>query len=357
VEFQPKDRRILENALSAAFEFASLKERGAIIREAIDGYQYSARIRNALQFMAWEASAAVVAFDLLERLGGHVVEPGIPAFAVLAQAVEHRAGAEHRALISDLRRRMGWADLDPSLLREKDWQDPRPPEEIAERILAKDALKPMYYLRRALAAAEAVVRVDVYGEAMGTGFLVAPDLLLTCHHVIHDEKEARAATFRFFFEEQDPDAEEGRAPVTVRPDSEQPFLYTNTKLDFTVVRLMGVPEGVRCLPLRPAMLQRDAQVVIIQHPDAKPKQICMQHNLVASADSKTVKYYASTDHGSSGSPVLENQFAVVAIHRSFASVKGSPNQGHNVGTSMIAALDDLRRNAPAVYEKLRILPA
>ncbi|MBK9054813.1 MAG: trypsin-like peptidase domain-containing protein, partial [Chloroflexi bacterium] len=44
----------------------------------------------------------------------------------------------------------------------------------------------------------------------------------------------------------------------------------------------------------------------------------MQNNFVAFADTRIIQYLTSTEPGSSGSPVFNNDFVVVGIHHSGA---------------------------------------
>ena len=57
-------------------------------------------------------------------------------------------------------------------------------------------------------------------------------------------------------------------------------------------------------------------VNIIQHPSGGPKQIALYHNIVAYADEKRIQYSTDTLPGSSGSPVFDNSWRVVALHHS-----------------------------------------
>ena len=370
---QHQDRKVLLEALSDTPHFATVRGRQTIIRDALGGYPLSAEIDKALRFLDWEGAPIVVAGDLLRLLDGHEPAPGVPALALIAQAIHPMAGTAHREKLADLRRRMGWGAVDPSSFPAENWRDSRPPAEVVrERIIGENTLKPMYYLRRALVAADAVVRVDLNGSPRGTGFLVAPDLMMTNNHVIATQDEARSAQARFFDEVPDEQSKEEfrRKQVIARTAGERPLLYTNKDLDFTLVRLQGSPRLVRYLPLRPKVLQQNDRVVIIQHPGGYPKQISLQNNLVASADARLVQYYTSTKGGSSGSPVLDGDFAVTAIHhgwvRNQAWESGSQArladpkqidhlQYRNQGTSMIAILEDLEKNAPNLVGELSIL--
>lgn len=237
------DRKILLNALADAPDLATARERQTFVREALDGYPAYSEIKKALQWVHWEKSNIVFGDDLLLRLETQEPAPGVPALALIAQAIERMAGAEHQEKVADLRRRMGWGDFDPSLSPAQEWRDQRPPVEVAlERIIGENTLRPLYYLRRALIAADAVVRIDVAGSS-GTGFLVAPDLMMTNHHVIASEREARIAKAYFFDEEADVqnDRDVPRKEQLVCTDPNEPLLYTSKRLDVTLVRLKGSP--------------------------------------------------------------------------------------------------------------------
>jgi hypothetical protein len=222
----------------------------------------------------------------------------------VTQAIEPLVGPPHVEKLSDLRRRLNWgADLDPA--SPETWRDERSPAEVVrERIIGENTLRPIYYLHNALRAADAVVRIDVPGVGSGTGFLVAPDLMMTNHHVIADADQARLAEVSFFYE-LDIDKRE-RAMRTVGT-ADTPLLFTDKDLDVTLVRLEG-PAGARALPADqacpsgagPARRHHPAPGRVPQEDlDAEqPRRLC---------GDKLVQYYTSTQAGSSGSPVLRRR--------------------------------------------------
>ena len=115
------------------------------------------------------------------------------------------------------------------------------------------------------------------------------------------------------------------------------------------------PPDFGALTLRPLQVRRDQRVAIIQHPGGHLKQISMQNNFVAYADSRVVQYTTSTLPGSSGSPVFNEDFEVVAIHHSGGMLLEPGTDRYylrNEGMSMIAVLDDLKANAPAIEGRL-----
>jgi V8-like Glu-specific endopeptidase len=83
----------------------------------------------------------------------------------------------------------------------------------------------------------------------------------------------------------------------------------------------------------------------------------MQNNFVAFADARDIQYLTTTEPGSSGSPVYNKDFLVVGIHHSGGNLlEPGTNRRYlrNAGSSMMAVLDDLRVNAPEMYEQLQI---
>ena len=155
------DRTVLRDALAGSPQFTTVRTRQIFVRDALGGYLSSEDILKALRFLDWEGAPAVVADDLLARLDGHELAPGIPALALITQAVE--------AMMSlAARHSMGWNNLDAPA---ETWRDHRPPSEFTrERIIGKNILKPLYYLRRGLIAADAVVRVDLAELGRGTAW-------------------------------------------------------------------------------------------------------------------------------------------------------------------------------------------
>ena len=367
-ESDPADRRLLIEALSDSPEFATVRQRQMIVRHALAGYPLSEKLDRPLRYLDWQGSPLVVADDLVRLLNGHEAAPGVPALGLIALKVEPIARPAHRERLEEMRKRLGWgADL-PAQPADS-WRDDRSDEEVVrERIIGEDTLRPIHYLHWALRAAEAVVRVRRQDGDKGTGFLVAPNLLMTNNHVVADDAEARGAAIDFHYELA-PDGKTTREMVTVGT-SNPALAYTNPKIDFTLMRLEDAPTLSHYLPLRPARVKQDQRVVIIQHPGGFLKRISLQNNLVAYADDELLQYYTSTEGGSSGSPVFDDDFRVVAIHHSSVQRKewdgggkirqtdpGKKWQLHmrNQGASMVAVVKDLRENAPDLLQEIIVV--
>ena len=66
---------------------------------------------------------------------------------------------------------------------------------------------------------------------------------------------------------------------------------------------------------------------IIQHPRGRHKEVVVQDNRVVRADNLVVHYSCDTEPGSSGSPVFNNQWKLVALHH--ASVQTDDPEGRH----------------------------
>lgn len=99
-------------------------------------------------------------------------------------------------------------------------------------------------------------------------------------------------------------------------------------------------------------------VNIIQHPDGEPKKLTCRNNLVSAGDASSLRYFTDTRFGSSGSPVLTDDWRVVALHRASEDVKNMTFQGEvvpwvNVGTQVAAIIARLAQDQPALLYEIR----
>jgi V8-like Glu-specific endopeptidase len=182
--------------------------------------------------------------------------------------------------------------------------------------------------------------------------MIAPDLLMTNNHVIASREQAEQTEYTFNYELNINGKECDIQTTQALPGG---AFHTNAELDYTVVSLKDLPPFGSPLILKSKQVRRDDRVAIIQHPGGHLKKISMQNNFVAYADANLVQYTTSTLPGSSGSPVFDDEFKVVAIHHSGGDLT-EPSTGRrylrNAGTSMIAVLKDLQTNAPEIYALL-----
>ncbi|MFI9342087.1 endonuclease [Streptomyces sp. NPDC052773] len=192
-----------------------------------------------------------------------------------------------------------------------------------ERLIGRNNLTPVAFLEAGVEVSRAVGRITISGPGggHGTGFMVSPSLLLTNNHVLRGVPEASRSKVAFAFQ----DCADGRPLVpAVFALEPQRFFVTDRALDFSVVAV--APRGVQGESLSSFgwLTVSEAQgklvigefVNIIQHPRGEPKQIALRDNQVVDVLERFLHYESDTREGSSGSPVFNDQWEVVALHHS-----------------------------------------
>lgn len=198
-----------------------------------------------------------------------------------------------------------------------------------------------------------VCRVET-PTGFGTGFLVGPDLLLTNYHVMRSvidaPQTAKAVLLRF-------DYKQLADGTTLSPGTEyklaanwlvdhSPYSKVDTsadsgsqvpqpdELDYALLRLEGEPGrqpvgGDKAEPTAnprgwiepkplPYSVTNGAPIFIVQHPEAKPLKLALDTKgvLGVNANGTRVRYVTNTEPGSSGSPVFNENWELIALHHS-----------------------------------------
>ena len=183
-----------------------------------------------------------------------------------------------------------------------------------EKLIGENNLRPIAFLSLGLERARSVAQVTVPQLGTGTGFLVAPGILLTNNHVLPDTSAAGAAQARFNYEMDTGGNLAPSAYFQCQPDR---FFLTDPALDYTLVAVDGDP-GLRfgVIPVVRADVSVGMRVNIIQHPGGQPKQIALVDNEIAYSDETVIQYLTDTLPGSSGAPVFDDEWRLVALHHS-----------------------------------------
>jgi len=197
--------------------------------------------------------------------------------------------------------------------------------------LGRDFL-PARYLKDGAVRAKSVCRIVTPGS-LGTGSLIADgNYIMTNNHVLASESEASASTAEFGFE-----AGGNVVRIALKPDQ---FFITDSELDFTIVACDSGPlSDLEPIPLlrNPATVTRNEQVNIIQHPRGRPKEIAIHNNLVKRVKDLVVHYETDTEPGSSGSPVFNNEWQLVALHHAGWRENGGRATNEGIRMSAIVA--------------------
>jgi hypothetical protein len=219
--------------------------------------------------------------------------------------------------------------------------------QTSEKIFGEQStLVPVSFLEIGMRRARAVVRVQCADGSLGSGFMIAGDLLVTNHHVLADQDDAGGATVHFNYQKtvegHDADVEEAR----LDPGA---FFATSVDDDCTIVKALGSPTTRwGALDLLPASIREDDRVNIIQHPGGEQKQLSFFHNLVVYVGEGRVQYLTDTLPGSSGSPVFDKDWNLVALHHSGGWIPEPGARGRffrNEGIHVDRLIAMLRRSA------------
>ncbi|MBA4065530.1 MAG: serine protease [Isosphaera sp.] len=234
--------------------------------------------------------------------------------------------------------------------------------------------------REKMAEVEArVCRVEVGGNAAGTGFLVGPDAVLTNYHVLEavlrgtapaanvacrfdykvlvDGSRAEGVTVGLRPTDWQLDASPYSPAETTRtPDNPPP---TADQLDYALVRLArpvgdepaapkggagGPRRGWLPLPAAAPALVPKMPLMIAQHPDGKPLKLAVDTEAVigVTAGGLRVRYATTTEAGSSGSPVFDLDWNLVALHH-----LGDPAYDHPPAYNQGVPIDKVRARVAA----------
>jgi len=207
----------------------------------------------------------------------------------------------------------------------------------------------------------------------GTGWLIAPELIITNLHVICARETG----------EGDPDPADLELQVKgteVQLDYDRdkavPVTTTVTGLvargqrggerDYAVLRVVRRAEWPAPLALRrqrPSIPPEGYAVNIIQHPAGMPKRVAARSNLLRPSTAPELQYFSDTLGGSSGSPLCNDAWEVIGLHRasgpaSNVIVKGKEASTYNIGVPIDAILADLQATSPALLGEIApsILP-
>ncbi|HNH50697.1 MAG TPA: serine protease, partial [Myxococcota bacterium] len=251
-----------------------------------------------------------------------------------------KAGRSPRATEATRTELEGLASFLPRLPRE----DAELSTVALERFIGTNDLLPVAYLEQGVMTAQSIGRVVAesrFGEleAIGTGFLIAPGLMMTNNHVLSSAEDA-ATMFIEFNYQRGPDGQY-RQSHRFRLEANRLFITSEAdKLDFTLVAVApqsvdGSQDLAAFGSVRLAAKgtpRKDSFVSIIQHPDGAEKQVSIRENRVLAIgvegglNREDALWYASdTAPGSSGSPVFDDAWRVVALHHAGVPERRSRN--------------------------------
>lgn len=254
-------------------------------------------------------------------------------------------------------------------------------QDAFEKIRGTNDLMPITYFQKGLIVAKSVgVIVSDSRRAEGTGFLIAPGLIITNHHVINDSIIAKNWWFKVDYELDLQKQEKASFFFRLRPDKafftrSQNYSQQKENLDFTIIGVELVSEsniksineyGFLSAFEESGKVKKGEFVSVIQHPNGELKKVAIRENEVVADEHPDFIYYKTdTDHGSSGAPVFNDDWVLVALHhRGIPSAPILADTGiegeesaplvleANEGVRISSILKVLKQNAPEIYSQV-----
>ena len=198
-------------------------------------------------------------------------------------------------------------------------------DDAFERVLGHGGMVSHRWDRRGLTRSLAVARIEhETGRPVGTGFLVdwqaltgGPSrvVLVTNSHVLSPEPSTDdtltpdRAVAALTGAEQDGTAVRHRIGEVV-------WTSPPRELDVTIAGLDGPRGSLEPCPLTSTRPRLDGKqrVYVIGHPEGRELSYSIDDNVLLDYDDRVLHYRAPTEHGSSGSPVFNRDWDVVAVH-------------------------------------------
>lgn len=347
-------------------------QRDGITLAGPDPQQLAATIRDAVKARddsgradVWDyataAEACVALGDCPGALGWlklYVADREITAFAAagtlrqftevwqLSGRGEGDGGPLVHLLQAEVLARSGGQSLDVSHAR-AELQAIDSEAEMLEAVLGDEKYKTLEWYRTGLMRASGVARIGFEAtRGQGTGVLVelgGEQFLVTNHHVIPTritEIERAVVTFESL----------DRKKYRVKE-----LLWTSPipQLDATILRLDKEVKGVEPPPLCAELpdIADKPRVYVIGHPMGGTMSFSISDNALIDHRAPKVHYRAPTDPGSSGSPVFDATWALLALHHA-----GDENMPRLHGDGAYPANEGLFMNAIVEeFEKARVI--
>ncbi|RBP39671.1 V8-like Glu-specific endopeptidase [Roseimicrobium gellanilyticum] len=225
-----------------------------------------------------------------------------------------------------------------------------------EAIIGKADYLPASFLEQGVVVSRATCLISTRGTDYlgrsgawtGTGFIIAPNVLVTNNHVLNSRATAAAAECTFNFQTT-PSGQPARTKAfRLRPDA---LFITSSALDgldYSFVAFEGDPAAeFGSVPIKRSAfaIAPSEYANIVSHPDGRPKLVSIKENEVKWQDELVVHYASDTEPGSSGAPVSNNNWQLVALHHASkrSQVPGFEILNEGIKFSAIAA--DLERRS------------
>ncbi|MBD2616215.1 trypsin-like peptidase domain-containing protein [Nostoc punctiforme FACHB-252] len=176
------------------------------------------------------------------------------------------------------------------------------------------------------------------GKAQGTGFLIAPNVIITNFHVMEDLIKGTHTYSDVILRFDYKNLRDNKSSTGKEYRLKEEWLIDKSSylsdaenllpLDYTLVRVddepgnstIGEPgspaRGWINLPTEPYQFLPNTPLFIVQHPEGKPLKLALDTDAIIDVNENgtIVRYKTNTEPGSSGSPCFNSNWDLVALH-------------------------------------------
>lgn len=190
----------------------------------------------------------------------------------------------------------------------------------------------MAFLRQADQSAGAVCRIELpHQKAIGTGFLVAKNLILTNYHVIapDDQSDPHAwldqLILRFGYLTQESGENAEGQTFGLAPNPLLKFRTVGDGLDYALLKVEDrILADQKLQPINKYSIRlpdQNMNIHILQHPDGQTLKVTFSNNGITGVYERDglIQYVSDTSSGSSGSPCFNDNWELVAMHHAHVS--------------------------------------
>jgi V8-like Glu-specific endopeptidase len=188
-----------------------------------------------------------------------------------------------------------------------------------------NSMLPINFLERGINLSRSVAKVEINRgseKIVGTGFLFKVNELdelffMTNFHVISNRNDFKNTRVIFDYEEDINGNSKASKSFNINENGPL-YLSSVAEYDVAIFKLLDTDEihQYGFIPIKKINVDKNDFVNIIQHPGGQLKQIALYHNIVTNTNNRVVQYLTATMKGSSGAPVFNSNWEVVALHHS-----------------------------------------
>jgi endonuclease G, mitochondrial len=222
-------------------------------------------------------------------------------------------------------------DIGPAIA----WQGPDDELELQSFLKPNPDMMEVSFLKRAVERTASVCKIELaHLNRTGTGFLIAPTLVLTNYHLLgHNDEEVKNnapnVVLRFGYITEESDNEQTFHLVAKQPILDKSQVANG--LDYVLLQVddkINKIKEIQPVPYELTPPTKGMAIHILQHPQGDTMKLAINDNGITGIHSTTgfIQYVTRTQGGSSGAPCFNEDWKVVALHhaqraKSFGTIR------------------------------------